>query len=138
VPLEPGSSPLALDAAERWSLRDGSLRALGPARVDLPRLRFAAVRVELDVEGEAFVLLEPAGAAAVEIHVESDRLSVGGCSLERAGTGAIAIERDGERVTLQSEDRTRHCSAASLGDRVGIALRAAAPTRIRALRVVRL
>jgi hypothetical protein len=137
LPLDPGT--LALDAAERWSpQRDGALEALAPARFDVPRLRFAAVRVELEVEGEAHLLLEPAGAAAVEIHVASDRLSVGGCSLERAGASAIAIERDGERVTLQSEDRTRRCSAPRLGERVGIALRAAAPARIRALRIVRL
>jgi hypothetical protein len=139
LPLGPGS-PLALDAAERWSQRDGTLQANapGPARFDVPRLRFAAVRVELDVEGEAFLLLEPAGSAAIEIRVLHDRLSLRGCSLERTGAGAIAIERDGERVTLHSEDRTRSCSAASLGDRVGIALRAAPQTRIRALRIVRL
>lgn len=136
--LGPDAFSVVLDAAERWSSQEDGLVAVSDARIDLPRLRFAALRVELELDGEARLLLEPDAAPAVAIEIDPDRLSLGECSLERGATRAVAIERDGERVTLESDGRTRGCSAARpLGDRVGIALRAVANTHLRALRVVR-
>ena len=129
---------VTLDAAERWRRDGAEIEALEDARLDLPRLRFAAVRVELELDGEAWLLLEPELAPAVEVTLGARRITVAGCSLERAGPEPIAIERDGDRITLTSGGRTTTCRTQALIGRIGVAFRAASRTRVRALRVVRL
>ncbi len=137
--LGPGPLAVALDAAERWRRDGAELEARQDARIDLPRLRFAAVRVELDVRGAAWLLLEPEAAPPVEVAVTADHIGIGvaDCTLERADGRAIAIARESDRITLVSGDRSKRCRATELGGRIGVAVRAVAHARIHALRVVR-
>ena len=131
------ASALALDAAARWKLDEG-LSALQDARADLPRLRFADVRIEVAWSGKASLLLEADRAAPASIALDEDKIAIGDCELGRASGDAIAIERSGARVVLHSGDHSRTCSAPSLGARVGIAIRASQGARISRLSVERL
>jgi hypothetical protein len=56
----------------------------------------------------------------------------------RGAGEAIAIERHGDALLLQSGTRSARCTASGLAARVGVALRVRAAARVSALRVTRL
>jgi hypothetical protein len=135
-----GAAEVALDVGSRWQQRSG-LRALEPARFDLPALRFAVLRVELALEGEAALLLEPDNAPPVEIVVRDERLLVAGseCELQRAAGEPFAIERAGSTLSIRTGSASRRCELPALAGAatISIALRAAAGARVQRLRVLR-
>lgn len=129
---------LALDHASRWERDDVSLRALEPARFDLPYLRFAAVRVAFTPEGPAALLLEPRAGAPLRVEIAAAAVRFGACSLPRRDGEAVQVERRADRLMLTSAQGTRACELDPALGRVGIALQAEAATRIRALHIERL
>ncbi len=137
--LGPGPLQVALDVAPRWQ-RDGEALVAGQqdARFDLPLLRFADVRIELQLQGEASLLLEPAGAKPAEVALGAKALAYGTCRLAHAAGESLAIERRGSALVLHSGSQQRSCDATSLPPRVGIALRAQAGARIGALKIERM
>jgi hypothetical protein len=138
--LPSGMLPVALDLPARWEQDHQGLLALERARFDLPFLRFADVRIELEVPGEgaAELLLEPEGAPAVVVAIDAERVALPGCSVLRASGAAITVERRGEDVLLRSGSHSARCSEPELAGRVGIALSAEKETRIAALEIERL
>ena len=134
-----GAAAVALDLGERWQLRSG-LQALADARFDLPALRFAALRIELAIEGDAVLLLEPAGAPPLRVQLQGDALRVQGegCRLARAADDPLAIERDGPSLRLRAGSSEMQCELPALGNgRIGVALEAREGTRVQRLRVLR-
>jgi hypothetical protein len=133
-----GNTTLAFDTAERWRLDGDGLLALEPARADLPRLRFADVRIEIALSGKGAVLLAPDGAPPIEVMLGESQLALGDCALAHARGDAIAIERHRDQVVLHSGKHAQQCSAAGLGERIGLALHADRHTRVTRLLVERL
>lgn len=135
---------LTLDVATRWRHDDNGLAASHEeARADLPFLRFADVRIELVLESSATgtLLLERAAAAPVEIELGQDTIGFGSCKLARARDAKvpISIERHAGALTLHSGSQDKACDAPQLArDRIGIAIRLAAESRLSSLRVTRL
>jgi hypothetical protein len=131
---------LALDFAPHW-LPDGDrLHASAAARADLPWLRFADVRVELELDsnGQGAVLLEPPAAAAIAVEVRAKQIALGSCAVARDTGKELVVERHATSVTLRSGDHHARCEAPTLDARVGIAITAAQDTLVRSLRVTRL
>lgn len=134
-----GNASVVLDLAARWDRRSGLL-ARSAARLDLPALRFAALRIELTLSGAARLLLEPDGAPALAVELEDGALRVAGsdCTLAHKANAPLTIERSGSTLTLGTGGETRRCNVTALADgRVGIALEAKAGTRVQRLRVLR-
>lgn len=135
-----GRFEVALDLHERWRARSGLEALSDDARFDLPGLRFAELRIELALEGDAVLLLEPAAAPAVRIQLRSDRLAVEGedCELARGQDEPLVIERDGSELRLHAGGDQVRCQLLALGrGRVGLALEASEGTRVQRLRVLR-
>jgi len=134
-----GAAQVALDLGSRWQPRSG-LRALEPARFDLPALRFGALRIELALTGRAALLLEPEGAPPIAIALRDERLQVASadCELARATGAPLVVERAGGAVTLSTGSGSRRCELPGLeGAHVGVALEAEAGVRVQRLRVLR-
>ncbi|HMI91012.1 MAG TPA: kelch repeat-containing protein [Polyangiales bacterium] len=134
-----GAVHVALDVGSRWQARSG-LRALEPARFDLPASRFGAVRVELALTGGAALLLEPEGEPPIAIALRDDQLRIVGeaCQLARADAAPLVIERAGSAVTLSTGSASRRCELPRLaGASVGVALEADEGARVQRLRVLR-
>jgi hypothetical protein len=132
-----GLEAVVLDLAERWQEGREGLRARTAARLDLPHLRFAALHVEVELEGEAELLLEREGAPPYTVVLGEERIALGSCELER-GQGALRIERAGTALVLGSGSRSKTCAAPALLGHVGVALRTLGPATIAAMRVERL
>jgi hypothetical protein len=133
----PEHAEVALDLPARWRHEPGEgLHALVGARLDVPHLRFAALRVSLVIAGEAELLLEPEGAAPVVIALGEGRIALGGCELERA-TGPVHVERTGSELVLTSGSRSKTCSTPGLAGHVGVALRTLGRATIASLRIER-
>jgi hypothetical protein len=134
-----GAAHVALDLASRWQQRSG-LRALEPARFDLPAWRFAGLRVELALEGRAELLLEPDTAPVIAIDLRDDRLRVAGttCELPRERGAPLTIERTGSALTLGTNGASRRCQLPALATGpIGVALRAETGTLVQRLRALR-
>jgi hypothetical protein len=129
---------VALDHAARWGRSGDALTALQAARFDLPFLRFADVRVELELEGEASLLLEPESAMPIALSLSPPELALGACKLARRSGDAIAVERHAATVVLHSGARSQSCDAPRLRARIGIAVQAQAGARVAKLHVRRL
>jgi hypothetical protein len=128
----------ALDTASNWQLGDGLL-ALADARFDVPHLRFADFSLTLEFEstatlpeGTGMLLLEPAGAAPLEIALNSARAA--DCTAR--AKGALTVERHGDSLTLGSKGAT--CTSSRLTGHVGLALRIDRRTHITSLSIKRL
>src|SRR5690606_13857955 len=127
------------DVSARWEgLASEGLRANAPARADLPLLRFAALRVELAIEGQGALLLRPASADAVAITLDDRQIALGECSLPRDTDAPCKIERDAERLTLACGERSTRCKSAALVGHVAIALTLERDATLRAFSVTRL
>ena len=149
----------------QWAQEGAALVARrDEARLELPSLRFAGVELELRVEGEAELLLRPAGTAAVSVLFRDlglargeQELAVGACRLVIPRGAPVRIVRRGATVRLlpgvEGAFAGRGCPAPELGGDfarftdtaelglgvlVGVALRAQPNARIRGLRVRRL
>lgn len=100
--LVSGEGRLALDAAEHWERSAEGLHARAPdARLDVPRLRFADVRVELAATGELTVMLAAAGAPDLAIHLAPGARPSSGCPPLAENRDLVArIERVAESVEI--------------------------------------
>src|SRR5262249_17496035 len=143
-PLDAASDPvapddLALDLASRWSVRGGVITAQNErARADLPWLRFADVRVQIGLQGQGQLLLEPDSAAPAVIALRAGKLAIGDCGVVRDPKASCVIERRGGALVLQSGDHHVRCDAPELGARIGIAIVAEPGAALHSLSVTRL
>jgi hypothetical protein len=139
--------PAALLAPEAWTV-DRPARARfgehevraegGPVRLDLPHLRFGKLRVELALEGEGRVLLEPEHAPPIAIELGASHIALGDCELARSdGDATLVLERSGAALTLRSGDARRTCSERALTGLLGLALGLDDGARLHVLRVER-
>ncbi len=119
---DPRAQGLALGSAESLQERDGRVIAeTTGARVDLAPARFADVRVELELEGEGRMLLEPASASPIQIELETDEVALGGCRVEREPDRPLRVTRRGETVAIAAGDEEQECLADGLVGHIGIA-----------------
>lgn len=134
---------LTLDVASRWQHDGQGLAAAhDEARADLPFLRFADVRIDINLESSASgaLLLEPAAATPVEIELDRHAIAFGSCKLARdPKSSQISVERHAGTLTLRSGNQHTACDAPQLEHgRVGVALRLAAESLLYSLSVTRL
>ena len=128
--IAPAGVRLVPDVPSRWQVQDGVMQASEPARADLPFLRFADVRIELDLKGQGQVglLLEPVGTKPVEIDLSASTIAVVGCSMKRERDAQLVVERHGDtallaerlatqdlRVRSSSTRARRHCDPSEHG-----------------------
>jgi hypothetical protein len=137
------ASHLAPDLASRWHIDTEGMRAStsAAARADLPFLRFADLRVTLDLADGAAgtLLLERTAAPPTEVKLGARTIATGDCSIARDRTAALVIERHAGKLTLASGDHRASCDAPELEHgRVGIAVRLEPSALLRSLRVTRL
>lgn len=114
---------LALDGPGRWEAREGALVArVDGARFDVPRARFRGVDVELELVGTVTVLLTRDAAPPLAIRITDEALHFGECVSPRQAGDTAVVRLEGEALVLGGD--TRRTCAASVGGRVGVAVRA--------------
>lgn len=130
---------VALDAPERWERSSRGLRALvRGARLDVPRLRFGAMRVELELSGSLQLRLSAADAPELTLHIGGAEPAADGCGPVPAGA-RVFLERRGELVRVWSERPASSCSVRwRARGLAALALEAEADAVLRSLRVRRL
>jgi hypothetical protein len=125
--LAADADAIALDAHTRWQREPLSLVSrVSGARFDLSLLRYERVTVELDVRGRAELILRREDGAERVIDISPTRVGPALCTLERAGEGALTLERDGEHVTLHVSGDSRRCRLESMVGPLALAVRALA------------
>jgi hypothetical protein len=100
--LVSGDARLALDAAEHWERSAEGLHARAPeARLDVPRLRFADVRVELAGTGALTVVLAAPGAPDLPLRLAAGERPAAGCPRLTDNRDLVArIERSAGSVEI--------------------------------------
>lgn len=129
---------VSLDLRERWEVGDRGLAALADARLDLAGYEFAAVAIELVLEGTGELLLADAGQAPAVVAIDDASARLGNCRIARSSDDPLRVVRHGTRVELQSGGQRTRCEAPGLSGHVTIAVRLRAASRLTALRVDRL
>ena len=121
--LAPATLGVALDSPTRWDFAEVGLTAVQPnARLDVPGLVFADVRIELVLIGNGQVLLTSEGSEPLVIEVTETSLTALGCGFPR-GDGAIVIVRRGDRLEVDASGSNVGCELDSLPAHVGVGLR---------------
>jgi hypothetical protein len=135
--LAGGSASLTQDAPDHWSREDAGLRALSDgARVDVPELRFLAVRVELDSTGELSLLLGEVNGH-VEVALADGLVSAPGCSHRLPDGARLVVTRDRTQLTLTTDEGAALCQLSAPDGPLGVALRAQTGALIRGLTLER-
>jgi hypothetical protein len=152
LPRSGETDGVVLDDVRRWREDRGLLIALADgARLDLVPFRFADLRLELDAEGAVDLLLYGDGARVTTVRVDDAEVGFALCHARRGATAEgrpapVTVTRTGDQIVFHGGPRDAAPSASStvascvapLPTRVGLGLRAAAGTTLRALRVTRL
>lgn len=120
---------LALDGPGRWGAQGDALVARTEgARFDVPRARFRAVDVELDVVGAVTLLLTRDEAPAIEVDITDDAIAHGTCLTSRRAGDTVVVRLEADALVLGGDAR-RSCPL-ELDTRVGVAIRAASGSGI--------
>jgi hypothetical protein len=128
---------LALDVATHWERRDGGLQAVtDQARVDIPKLRFGALRMELDCAGDARVLFIDERGETLAVDLVADEIAVPGCRQRLPSGSHLVAVRDQSRLMLRASAGGLLCETTLVGS-VRLAVQASARTLLRELRVER-
>jgi len=130
---------VAVDAFPRWTTSTGSVTAQGSgARIDLPTLRFARFRAELDADDGAALLIQRDHSYPEAVPLFEASAGMALCDVARVAGAPMRVERDGDVLRISAGGDARACRVNPLGERVGIAVTARDGTVIRSLRVTRL
>lgn len=134
------SEVLCLDAYGRFAREGLGLRAsVAGARFDLAKLRYQAVRITLQVEGKAQLLLRPELGDARLIDLGGEKFGPAFCQLSVTPGQPLELERRAERVTLRAGAKQRSCQLEGIAGSIAIGLSAVeSQTLVRELRVERL
>ncbi len=137
--LTEGRAKLALDAPQHWQLAaDGWTSLVEGARIDLADLRFADVRVELEVDGAASLLLLSASNQSVAVSLGAAELRAPGCTRALPGKMALVVTRRGKSLLLHSSAGDALCSVTAPDGALRVAVQAAQGTLVRRFVVTRL
>lgn len=139
LPMTGEPAPLALDGPSSWRIDRGALVATSDnARVDVARLRFGALHLELDAHGEADIVFTTASGISATVRLDSTTVGLALCAAPRATpTSPVQITRRGAQLTFEAGAASVTC-AAPLDGRIAVALRARRDTTLAALRLTRL
>ncbi|MEY4582920.1 MAG: hypothetical protein RL701_7623, partial [Pseudomonadota bacterium] len=111
---------LAFAAPGQWQRDGDALRARSQeARLDLAELRFAALRLELAIAGEAEIRLYDDRSIQPSVHVTESELSLAACHVPRAA-GGLVIERRGNELSVHDAGSQRTCRANISAEPLGI------------------
>jgi hypothetical protein len=134
--ITPALELIALDVSTHWQRTDAGLQATVPARMDVPKLRFGALRVELDCIGDARLLFVGDAGNALTAELAAGEVRLGGCRQRMPDGSHLVAIRDQTRLVLRASSGATLCEAA-LGGLVHLALQANEGTLIRAFRAER-
>jgi hypothetical protein len=130
---------IALDSPEHWQREPDGLRArLLGAQLDVPALRFEALRLSLDSGGDVSLSFLNAAGERSGAELVGGRLLAPGCSRQLPAGAALAARVDGSRITFSSAGGAPLCEAARPAGALRVSLRAAEGTLIRSLELERL
>ncbi|NOY90227.1 MAG: hypothetical protein GXP55_03380 [Deltaproteobacteria bacterium] len=127
--------------------RPGSFRADGgrfiserdDARVDLPGLSFADVRVRLEVpSGSVDLLLLQAGRAPRRLNVLDRSFGPSLCEVERVDEAPVELTRRGDELEIRAGGDTKICVLPGLAERLGLAIVASRGASLGGLEITRL
>jgi hypothetical protein len=123
---------LALDAPSHWSHDAGALtaRVLG-ARLDVPKLRFEALQVQLDVEGDASLSFVTDAGERFGAELTAGQLLSQGCTAALPEGAQLVATLDSQHLTLRSDAGARLCEVGRPAGAVRVNLRLAEGTRLR-------
>jgi hypothetical protein len=111
---------LALDAPGRWLWQEQGARALvAGARVDLPELRFAAFRAEIDVQGNFEVLMYDGSGQELRVSARDGEVEVGACRAPLAAGERLSLLRVRDTLVVAGTS----CSVPMFAGPSGIGLR---------------
>ena len=135
---------IALDIAAHWTV-DGDLlvATVDGARIELPRVRYAELSIDIDVEVPASarldILLTAETAAPARVEVGPTAARVDDCAIAYPAQERIRLhlERRGNIVTIEADGLSASCSV-DLPPRVGLAFVARGGAGLRQLAAARL
>jgi hypothetical protein len=123
---------LSLDAPSHWSHDADTLagRVLG-ARLDVPKLRFEALQVELDVVGDASLSFVTDAGERFGAELRGGQLLSQGCTAVLPEAAQLVATLDAEHLSLRSGAGMSLCEVSRPVGRVRVNLRLAEGTRLR-------
>jgi hypothetical protein len=129
---------LALDAPSHWSHDADGLRArvLG-ARLDVPKLRFQALQVQLDVVGDASLSFVTDSGERFGAELSSGQVLSQGCQAAFPAGAQLMATLDSARLTLHTDTGVRLCDVSRPAGAVRVNVRAAENTLLRGLTLQR-
>jgi hypothetical protein len=129
---------LDLDAPSHWLHDANGLRArvLG-ARLDVPKLRFDALQVDLDVEGDASLSFVTDSGDRFGAELTAGQLLSQACHAALPSGAHLVAVLDAKRLSLRSDAGTQLCDVARPAGAVRVNVRVAEGALIRALTLQR-
>jgi hypothetical protein len=134
--ITPTLELIALDVSTHWQRTPEGLQAVVAARMDVPKLRFAALRVELDCIGDARLLFVGDAGDTLTAELAAGEVRLGSCRQRLPDGAHLVAIRDQTRLVLRASSGAALCEAVLVGP-VHLALQASADTLIRAFRAER-
>lgn len=133
------ASYVVLDASGHWQRDADGYTAQGDdARIDVPRLRFDALQVELESAGD-FQLIWSDAAPEQQLgpRVVGSQLQLGDCRAELPDGARLVLTRRASQLTAATARGATLCTGAAPSGQLGVGVRASAGTRLRWLSVAR-
>lgn len=133
------SAYVALDASGHWQRAADALTAQRDgARIDVPRLRFDGVRLELESDGDLELIWSDAPAdQQLALRVTGSQLQLGTCHADVPSGARLVLTRAGPQLTAALERGATLCTGPAPQGQLGVGVSASAGTRLRWLSVAR-
>jgi hypothetical protein len=129
---------LALDAPSHWSHGADGLGALVlGAQLDVPKLRFEALQLQLDVVGDASLSFVTDAGERFGAELSAGQVLSQGCQAALPAGAQLMATLDSARMTLHTDTGVRLCEVSRPAGAVRVNLRAAEGTLLRGLTLQR-
>lgn len=137
--IAPELAWIALDAPDHWRFDAADLVAIvRGAQLDIPKLRFDALRLELDCSGDVNLSFTNEAGETAGGELVDGMLLATACSQPRPENQSLVIRVSGDRLELSGSSAGKLCETARPPGPLRVSLRAAGGARIRRLALERL
>jgi hypothetical protein len=137
--LSEDSAYVVLDASAHWQRdADGLTAQREGARLDVPRLRFDALQLELESDGDWELIWSDAPPAQqLGLRVVDSQLQLGACHAEVPSGARLVLTRRASQLTAATARGAALCTGAAPSGQIGVGVRASAGAHLRWLSVSR-